>query len=186
MVVSGDLVLKQTDAFVRSFIESVRRGSRQRTNVGKKGKELMHKILEDTAADFLKDLGKELVKHTAKAIISEVVRSQIDIWKQIRLKRKRREIDLVWREEDEARKERLERQKQEREEAAKNPAPKPDTKPAPADDDGEDEEEPVFVPPPVNEETPETPTPPEEEDGDEAGAPDEDKPGEDDETDGSV
>ena len=68
-------------------------------------------IMEQAQSKFWEELGKDLLKRAAATIVTEVVRTQVDLWKQIRLKRMRRNLDVVWREEDLLYKERREQQK---------------------------------------------------------------------------
>lgn len=124
---------------------------------------MVTKILEKAGSDFLTELGKDIARTFVKAAVTEVVRANVDIWKQMKLKRKRRELDLVWQEEDDARKERKaakkKREKERKEEeaaeaarraeggpaeelATKTPAPTPaPTDPAPGQEEVDGEEE---------------------------------------------
>ncbi len=76
---------------------------------------MLNTILEESAQSFWSTLGKDLVKKAAATVVTEVVRSRIDLWKQMKLKRMRRELDVVWREEDRIYKERLAENKKEKE-----------------------------------------------------------------------
>lgn len=71
---------------------------------------------ENPVRDFLIEVSKGVIKKAVETAATELVRTNFDIWKQMKLKRKRRELDLIWREEDEARKE---RKRQEREKEKK-------------------------------------------------------------------
>lgn len=96
-------------------------------------------ILTESTKSFLEDLGKDLVKKAAATVVTELVRSRIDLWKQMKLKRMRRDLDVVWREEDRIYKERQEEQRKQQEQrdesAAKKQAPvktpSPEDRPAP-------------------------------------------------------
>lgn len=84
---------------------------------------MVNKILAKAGEDFLTELGKDIARSFVKAVVTETVRANIDIWKQMKLKRKRRELDLVWQEEDDARKERkAARKKREKERKEKEAA----------------------------------------------------------------
>ena len=115
-----------------------------------KGASLMYGIHTPPPAprDFWVKFGQDLFKKVVEAVVVEVVRANIDIWKQTRLKNLRRQTDLVWREEDDAYKERRDAEKKKRSEEEKkrseesHHAPTPETpkphppapQPAPASD----------------------------------------------------
>ena len=80
---------------------------------------MTHSILEKAASTFWRDLGRGMIKTATTAVVSEIVRANVDIWKQMRLKHKRRSVDLIFRDEDDAYKERKDQLKKEREEAEK-------------------------------------------------------------------
>lgn len=95
-------------------------------------------ILTHSTKSFLEDLGKDLVKKAAATVVTEIVRSRIDLWKQMKLKRMRRDLDVVWREEDRLYKERQEEQRKQREQREENASkqaptktPSPEDRPAP-------------------------------------------------------
>lgn len=77
---------------------------------------MLHTILKESTKGFWEDLGQDLFKKAVGTLVTEVVRSHVDIWKQMHLKKKRRDIDIVWREEDDAYKERKEAEKKKRQE----------------------------------------------------------------------
>ena len=117
---------------------------------------MLSTILTASTKNFLEDLGKDLVKKAAATVVTEIVRSRIDLWKQMKLKRMRRDLDVVWREEDRIYKERqeeLRKQREQREENVSKQAPvktpSPEDRPAP----------PKPVPAPVQD-TPEHERPP--------------------------
>ena len=76
---------------------------------------MLSTILTASTKNFLEDLGKDLVKKAAATVVTEIVRSRIDLWKQMKLKRMRRDLDVVWREEDRIYKERQEELRKQRE-----------------------------------------------------------------------
>ena len=65
-----------------------------------------HKILEQTQSKFWRDLGLDLVRVAAKTLTVELVRSNVLVWREVKLKRKRRALDLIYRDEDESRRRR--------------------------------------------------------------------------------
>ena len=95
---------------------------------------MLNTILRESTKSFFDELGKDLVKKAAATVVTEILRSRIDLWKQMKLKRLRRDLDVVWREEDRLYKERQDEERKQREQREENAAKQPPTKtPSPED-----------------------------------------------------
>lgn len=149
---------------------------------------MLNEIMKEASNKFWEDLGKDLLKKAAATLVTETVRTRIDLWKQMRLKKLRRDIDIVWREEDRVYKERREEEKRKREKARekaekaeeekeaeqKPQPPTPEDKhvvrPAPepiVDEDDSEQQAPTPDPVPKDPAPPAPPAPGEEPRGDE-------------------
>lgn len=64
---------------------------------------VLQQVIKETASSFWRELGKEAVRRTVGAAISEVVRAQVDLWKHRKLEHQKRELSRQFQAEDEAR-----------------------------------------------------------------------------------
>ena len=83
------------------------------------GKTMWQKIAEKAANSFWRDLGVDLFKSAVSTAVVETARSHVIMWRDMKLKRKRRALDLIYRSEDDVYRDRREAEKKAREEAEK-------------------------------------------------------------------
>ena len=60
----------------------------------------MNKLLEETAKSIWKEIGKDLLVKTVVVTVGEVLRARLYVWKEVELKKAKRDLDVAYREED--------------------------------------------------------------------------------------
>ena len=80
----------------------------------------MWQTMAEKATDsFWRSLGLDLFKSAVTTAVVEATRSQVIVWRDMKLKRKRRALDLIYRNEDDLYRDRREAEKKSKEEAQK-------------------------------------------------------------------
>ena len=60
----------------------------------------MNRLLEETAKSVWKEIGKDVFVKTVAITVSEFLRAKLYVWKEVELKKAKRDLDVAYREED--------------------------------------------------------------------------------------
>lgn len=60
----------------------------------------MNKLLEETTKSIWKEIGKDVIVKTVAIAVSELFRAKLYVWKEVELKKAKRDLDVAYREED--------------------------------------------------------------------------------------